>query len=332
VRTERSAGRDFRKDLGLLTVRAVLPDRIAEDRVVHGHDHGRRGAYARELLDGEDVGERIEPRAAVLLGNHHPEDPHLPHLRHELPREAFLAFPLRDARSDLALGKFANGIPDARLILGEIEVHGAEAGGAGAPPPPGPLPRRRRRKRRRRPSGRPASGCAPAAGGPAAGAGRGAAGRAAGRPGGRGPFGDGAGPGAGRRPPGRSAAPPFASPRPLRRRRRCSRRGSGVSTHPSSRCRNVTTTSGRLARARMNWTILSRRPPAGSPERTGIRSASKRTMRVHPIRRTRPSAAASSITNRSRSWSRVCATYSKSGSASRHRVFRSSRCFSPPSG
>ena len=46
------------------------------------------------------------------------------------------------------------------------------------------------------------------------------------------------------------------SPRPLRRF--FSRRGSRVSTHPSSRCRNVTTISGRPDRERRKSTILDR--------------------------------------------------------------------------
>src|SRR5262249_10247863 len=63
----------------------------------------------------------------------------------------------------------------------------------------------------------------------------------------------------------------------------------------------------------------------------GMRSASKSTMRVQQTRRTIPSAPASSITKRSRSWSSEYSRSSRSGSASRHMSFRSGRCFSPPS-
>jgi len=189
---------------------------------------------------------------------------------------------------------------------------------------PGPRPRRRRRKRRRRP---PCGLSSPSENGPAAGAAGGCGRRSRG--------------GCEARCGGCCAGRPVAggvsrwpsrlprSPRPLRRF--FSRRGSGVSVHPSSRCRNVTTISGRPARERKKSTILARNVAKGSPVNAGIRSASKSTMRVQQTRFVRPSGASSTITKRSRSWSRVCSRYPNSGNASRHIVFKSSRFFSPPS-
>ena len=58
-------------------------------------------------------------------------------------------------------------------------------------------------------------------------------------------------------------------------------------------------------------------PAAGSPVSVGIRSASKRTIRVHAIFLAEPSGPRSSMTKRSRSWSRACSAYSNPGSASR---------------
>ena len=71
----------------------------------------------------------------------------------------------------------------------------------------------------------------------------------------------------------------------------------------SSRCRNVTTISGRPARARRKSTILARSAARGSPESDGIRSASKSIMRVQQTRFVRPSGASRTMTKRSRSWS-----------------------------
>src|SRR5206468_8591032 len=155
----------------------------------------------------------------------------------ELPddvlRKTLVPLPFRDSRRDLVLGEIPDGLSDPLLILGEVEVHGV---GGDCPPPPAPRPRRRRRNRRRRPSARPGSAERAACGGGDV-ATAGCAGR--------GVFGAGGGGAARGRPPDFSPpAKPRASPRPRRPRRR-SRRGSGVSIHPSSRCRKVTTISGR---------------------------------------------------------------------------------------
>ena len=71
---------------------------------------------------------------AVFLGNHHPEDPHLREPREDLARERAVLLPLGDAGRDLRLGELANGVADAALVFGRLEVHCAR-GGVGAPPP-----------------------------------------------------------------------------------------------------------------------------------------------------------------------------------------------------
>jgi hypothetical protein len=76
-----------------------------------------------------------------------------------------------------------------------------------------------------------------------------------------------------------------------------------VSIQPSSRWRKVTTISDEAERARRNSTIFSRSAAPASPVIAGMRSASKRTMRVQQIRREIPFAAPKSMTKRSRSWS-----------------------------
>ncbi len=129
--------------------------------------------------------------------------------------------------------------------------------------------------------------------------------------------------------PGASALPSPAPPR--RRRLRPSRRGSGVSTQPSSRWRNVTRISGSAAFARTSSTIFDRSAAAGSAASVGILSASKRTMRVQETRRRAPSGPSKSMTKRSRSWSSECSRKTNPGRASPQISFRMARCFSPPS-
>src|SRR5262249_45348620 len=78
-------------------------------------------------------------------------------------------------------------------------------------------------------------------------------------------------------------------------------------------------------------TIFDRSEASGSPVRAGVRSASKRTIRVHETFLVRPSGASSTMTKRSRSWSRERSRDVNSGRASRQTAFRRSRRLWPPS-
>ena len=117
-----------------------LPDRKAGHRVGHRDDDRRRGAHASQLLDREHVGEDVGAGASVLLGHHHPQDPHLAELLDDLRRKAPGLLPLGDARGDLRPRELAHGVADPLLVFGQLEVHGAAADGGPDPPPPPPDP------------------------------------------------------------------------------------------------------------------------------------------------------------------------------------------------
>ena len=77
-RAARLTGRHPRQVVLLLCVRAVLADHVGDDEV--GVDHARDAhPAAGQLLDAQRVGEKGFAEAAVLLGNHQPEQPHLAH-------------------------------------------------------------------------------------------------------------------------------------------------------------------------------------------------------------------------------------------------------------
>ncbi len=148
-----------RRIVGLLALAAELPDRVAHDGVVDRDDHGRRRADARELLDGEDVGERVGPGAAVLLRDHHPEDAHPGEARQDLARKRARLLALRHSRRDLGARRIRarrrGSVSDPRSARSSRPRRSAAPGFAGPeapglPPPPGPRPPRRRRRNRRR--------------------------------------------------------------------------------------------------------------------------------------------------------------------------------------
>ena len=86
-----------------------------------------RGVHARELLDGERVGERVAAAAAVLLGEGDAHQVQLPQLGDDLVGEGLRAVELLGDRRDLALGEFAHGAADQLVVGGEVEVHRGRA-------------------------------------------------------------------------------------------------------------------------------------------------------------------------------------------------------------
>ena len=171
-----------------------------------------------------------------------------------------------------------------------------------APPPP---------ERLRRPSR--AGPRFPGAGGAAAGTGRGAAGRGAGRAGAR-SFRRRRGPGPRGAPPGLCRLP-LASPRPFLRRRPGPARLRSVD--PPVLEVGGTPTISAASRGRGGTGRPLAQPPAGSPERTGIRSGVEGPS--GPADRRTGRRARRGPHERSRSWSRRIAT-SRFGSASRERL------------
>ena len=73
------AGREARQPALLLRFGAVVHDQVRGDRV-RVDDARQRHPAVRELLDDADVGEQVEPEAAVLLGDRDAEQPERLHL------------------------------------------------------------------------------------------------------------------------------------------------------------------------------------------------------------------------------------------------------------
>ena len=84
--------------------------------------HG--GVDARQLLDGDCVGERVASRAAVLLWDRDAHEPQFGELRDELVREAVLAVELLRDRRDPLLRERTHGLAQELMLAREVEVHG----------------------------------------------------------------------------------------------------------------------------------------------------------------------------------------------------------------
>ena len=113
----------------LLLLGAEQVDGLGAERGVRAHRDRDAGVHARELLDGQRVGQRVAARAAVLLGERDPHQAEVAELGDDLVREALLAVELLGDRRDLALGEVAHGAPDQLVVVGEVEVHPAIVAG-----------------------------------------------------------------------------------------------------------------------------------------------------------------------------------------------------------
>ena len=90
---------------------------------MHRDRHPHAGVRARELLQHEDVREKVRARAAVLLGDAHAHEPELGELRDQLVREPMVAVPVGGVRDDLRLGELPGQPLDRALVDGQLEVH-----------------------------------------------------------------------------------------------------------------------------------------------------------------------------------------------------------------
>ena len=116
-RPEHLARAQPRQPLLLLLLVAEQVDRLRAERGVRAQRDRDRGVHARELLDGERVGERVAAAAAVLLREGDPHQVERAELRDDLVRERLRAVELLGDGRDLALGEFAHGAPD-QLVVG----------------------------------------------------------------------------------------------------------------------------------------------------------------------------------------------------------------------
>ena len=106
-----------RHPLLLLLLGPEQVDRLRAQRGVRAHRDRHRGVHARELLDRDRVGERVAPRAAVLLRERDAHQPQPAELLHDLVREALLVIQRLGDRRHLALGEVADGAAD-QLVVG----------------------------------------------------------------------------------------------------------------------------------------------------------------------------------------------------------------------
>ena len=101
VRADHLALRHRHEEALLLLVRAGQVERPAAEARVRGHDQPERAPDAADLLDRDRVGQRVEPGAALVLGDRDAEPAELADAPDDLGREAALALVLVDDRRDL---------------------------------------------------------------------------------------------------------------------------------------------------------------------------------------------------------------------------------------
>jgi len=90
---------------------------------VRANDDPDASRDAGQLLDGDRVGQRIETRAADLLGVWHAQQPQAGRLADDLGGELAATLHLVGYGCDLALGEVADGAPDLDVRRGEGKVH-----------------------------------------------------------------------------------------------------------------------------------------------------------------------------------------------------------------
>ena len=107
-----------RQVLGLLLVGAVLHEHVRDDEV-RVHDAADAHPAARDLLDAQGVGQQRLAEAAVLLGDHQAEDPHLLHALDDRGRVLVGVLEVLGDRDDLVVHELPDRREDLLLHLGQ---------------------------------------------------------------------------------------------------------------------------------------------------------------------------------------------------------------------
>src|SRR3954447_369277 len=97
--------------------------RVAAKRRVRGDDDAERSPDARDLFDGDRVGESIETGAALLLWEGDAQQAHRAKLGDDVGGEATLLLVLVDLADDLALQEIADGSAEQLVLGGQFEIH-----------------------------------------------------------------------------------------------------------------------------------------------------------------------------------------------------------------
>ena len=108
----------------LLLFRTGQEDVPRAEAVVRGDREGHSGVDPGEFLDHDRVLEGRQPGAAVFLRPDRSHESQFAGLREHLTGKLLLLVPLAGVRSDLALGKFADGLLEEQLLLVEAEIQG----------------------------------------------------------------------------------------------------------------------------------------------------------------------------------------------------------------
>ena len=116
------AGGELRQPLARAAARRRKQDGHRAERGVRGDGDRERGVDARELLDGQGVGQRVGAGAAVVLGDGMPSRPSSPPAAARRAGSAGAVELLGD-RGDLAFGELADGVAEQTVLVGEVEVH-----------------------------------------------------------------------------------------------------------------------------------------------------------------------------------------------------------------
>ena len=110
----------------LLLGRAGQVERAASEAGVRRDDEAERAPHPADLLDGHGVGERVEARSALVLGDRDPEPAELADAPHDVGRESTLPFVLLDDRRHLGEHEVADRVAEQDVLGGKVEVHRAE--------------------------------------------------------------------------------------------------------------------------------------------------------------------------------------------------------------
>jgi hypothetical protein len=103
----------------LLLLGSPAQNHLRRKRVMNAHHDGNRRVDRRDLLEGDEIRQRVEAKPIVLLGQKHPQKPKLAELRHHPFIEVLLAIPRLRVRRDFALGELARDALDLALLFGE---------------------------------------------------------------------------------------------------------------------------------------------------------------------------------------------------------------------
>ena len=101
----------------LLLFGPELHDAVTVQGIVDRHDHAVRGIRLADLLQRQDVGQRIHASSAIFLGDLDAHEAHLPHLFDRGMRELSTLVELCGHGNNFLLGKIPRRIADHLMFF-----------------------------------------------------------------------------------------------------------------------------------------------------------------------------------------------------------------------